>query len=89
MKNFFKSRKMKTILGGKYSSWKEVTSGVLQSSVLAPIMFLVHSYVDMLADDVKIQRIIISGDSCLTLWCNGSTLGSQPRGPGFDPQVEW
>ncbi len=23
-----------------------------------------------------------------TPWCNGSTLGSQPRGPGFDPQAE-
>ncbi len=25
---------------------------------------------------------------CGTRWCNGSTLGSQPRGPGFDPQAE-
>ncbi len=26
---------------------------------------------------------------CGTLWCNGSALGSQPRGPGFDPRAEW
>ncbi len=24
-----------------------------------------------------------------TLLCNGSTLGSQPRGNGFDPRAEW
>ncbi len=24
-----------------------------------------------------------------TLWCNSSALGSQPRGPGFDPRAEW
>ncbi len=23
------------------------------------------------------------------LWCNGSALGPQPRGPGFDPRAEW
>ncbi len=23
------------------------------------------------------------------LWCNGSALCSQPKGPGFDPKAEW
>ncbi len=26
---------------------------------------------------------------CETLWCNGSALGSQPRGSGFDPRAKW
>ncbi len=65
MKDFLKGRKMRTILRGKYSSWKEVTSGVPQGSVLAPIMFLVYindinqnigteSYRNMFAGDAKI-----------------------------------
>ncbi len=67
MKDFLKDRKMRTVLRGKYSTWKEVTSGVPQGSVLAPIMFLVYintikdnigneSYMNMFADDAKIQK---------------------------------
>ncbi len=70
MKDFLEDRKMRTILRGKYSSWKEVTSGVPQGSVLAPIMFLVYindindnigseNYMNMFVDDAKIQRRIV------------------------------
>ncbi len=78
MKDFLKGRKMRTILRGKYSSWKEVTSGVPQGSVLAPIMFLVfindindnigsEGYMNMFADDAKMQRKIITENSCWEL----------------------
>ncbi len=67
MKDFHKGRKMRTTLRGQFSSWKEVTSGVPQGSVLALIMFLVYindinddigneSYMNMFADDAKIQK---------------------------------
>ena len=78
MQDFLNERKMRTILRGKYSSWREVTSGVPQGSVLAPIMFLVYindinenigteSYLNMFADDAKIQRTIKNEDSCKEL----------------------
>ena len=78
MQDFLKEREMRTILRGKYSSWREVTSGVPQGSVLAPIMFLVYindinenigteSYLNMFADDAKIQRTIKNEDSCREL----------------------
>ena len=78
MQDFLKEREMRTILRGKYSSWREVTSGVPQGSVLAPIMFLVYindindnisteSYLNMFADDAKIQKTIKNEDSCREL----------------------
>ena len=78
MQDFLKEREMRTILRGKYSSWREVTSGVPQGSVLPPIMFLVYishindnisteSYLNMFADDVKIQKTIKNEDSCREL----------------------
>ena len=78
MQDFLKEREMRTILRGKYSSSREVTSGVPQGSVLAPIMFLVYindindnisteSYLNMFADDAKIQKTIKNEDSCWEL----------------------
>ncbi len=69
---------MRTTLRGQFSTWKEVTSGVPQGSVLAPIMFLVYinaikdnigneSYMNMFADDEKIQKKIITESSCVQL----------------------
>ena len=67
---------MRTVIKDKMSSWAEVTSGVPQGSVLAPIMFLtyvndmmdgVRSYASMFADDTKIMRQIKSLEDCVTM----------------------
>ena len=41
IENYLSNRKMRTTIRGKCSTWTEVTSGVPQGSVLAPIMFLI------------------------------------------------
>lgn len=75
---------MGTTLGGKNSSWKEMFSGDLQGSVLAPIMLLVNlnyinsdiweeRYMKIIGDDAKIQRKIDNE----TLYVNNSKMIKQ------------
>ena len=76
MEDFLGGRKMRTVTRGEKSGWREVTSGVPQGSVLAPVMFLVYindltegvtSYMNMFADDAKVQRKITDEESTKAL----------------------
>ena len=50
-KNFLSERKQRVVLNGISSNWTDVISGVLQGSVLGPILFIL--YVKDLPDKVK------------------------------------
>ena len=74
--DFLKNRQMRTLVKGKKSAWKQVTSGVPQGSVLAPVMFAVYvndmvegigSYVSLFADDAKLLRKIERDEDCVAL----------------------
>ncbi|XP_069169369.1 uncharacterized protein [Procambarus clarkii] len=76
MKNFLTDRKMRAVIRGNVSEWRNVTSGVPQGSVLAPVMFIVYindlpvgiqNYMNMFADDAKIIGRIRNLDDCHAL----------------------
>ena len=60
-------REMTTVIREAASSWRNVTSGVPQGLVLAPIMFQIYvndmqygvtSYMNLFADDAKLMRLL-------------------------------
>ena len=64
---FLMCRKQRVVVGGDYSAWTEVKSGVPQGTVLGPLLFLafindlpqnLHSEVRLFADDCVVYRKI-------------------------------
>ncbi|XP_076068382.1 uncharacterized protein LOC143040829 [Oratosquilla oratoria] len=75
IQNFLTGRKQRVLINGEASRWKEVTSRVLQGSVLGPMLFVIFindlpeaavngSKVYLYADDTKIYRTIQSNADC-------------------------
>jgi hypothetical protein len=67
IQGFLSERKQRVHLNGHYSSWREVTSGIPQGSVLGPILFVIYindlpscvlSDIFLFADDTKVYREI-------------------------------
>ena len=85
--SYLSARKQRVVINGSYSSWSEVKSGVIQGSILGPVLFLMFgndmpavlrsSNVAMFADDSKCFKAIRSFSDCSAhkLICQHLTLG--------------
>jgi hypothetical protein len=60
---YLSGRKQRVVLEVTCSSWKEITSGVPQGSVLGPLLFLI--YINDIQVDVSSECFLFADDSCL------------------------
>ena len=61
LKSFLNGRLQRVVLNGVQSHWSEVTSGVLQGSVLRPLLLVLYiNKLGIFTDDTKIYSIINS-----------------------------
>ena len=62
-KDYLNNRNQRVVLNGIHSDWASVDAGVLQGSVLGPLLFLV--YINDLTDNISSQMRLFADDSSL------------------------
>ena len=61
--NFLRYKNQRVILNGKTPSWTDVNAGVLQGSILGPLLFLI--YINDLADGLSSNAKLFTDDTSL------------------------
>ena len=72
LKSFLSNRFQRVVLNGQYSSWSSVLAGVLQGSILGPLLFLI--YINDLPENLQ---------STVKLFADDTSLFSTVYGPNI------
>ena len=63
LKNYLRDRQQRVIHNGINSQWKDISAGVLQGSVLGPLLFLI--YINDLPDNISSTAKLFADDTSL------------------------
>ena len=75
------------LLNGQNSSWKGITSGVLQGSILGPLLFLI--YISDLSDGLSSNCKLFADDTTLFCVVYGVTMSSSEVNSDLAKISEW
>ena len=87
IRNYFSGRYQRVLLNGGSSSWKEITAGVSQGSVLGPLFFLI--YINDLCDDLNYDVKLYADDTSLFTLVFNENISAQHLNSGLRKIQEW
>jgi len=61
VENWLSERKQRVILGGEFTEWRDILSGVPQGSVLGPLLFII--YINDIDDDINSKLLKFADDT--------------------------
>ena len=87
LKDFLKYRKQRVVLNGLNSSWKGITSGVPEGSILGPLLFLI--YIKDLPDGLSLNWKLFADDTSLFSVVHDNTISSSELNGNLAKISEW
>ena len=87
LKDFLKYWKQRVVLNGQNSSWKGITSGVPQGSILGPLLFLI--YINDLPDGLSSNCKLFADDTSLFSVFHDATISSSELNSDLAKISEW
>ena len=87
LSSFLTNRKQRTLINGKFSSWRDVQAGVPQGSVLGPLLFLI--YINDITQNMKCDARIFADDTSIFKIVENPTKASQDLGHDLNLVQVW
>ena len=87
LKDFLKYRKQRVLLNSQNVSWKEITSGVPQGSILGPLLFLI--YINDLSDGLSSNCKLFANDTSLFSVVHDVTISSSELNSDLAKITQW